>query len=685
MMEILAPAGSEEALIAAVQSGADAVYIGGNKFSARSSAKNFSVEDMKRLVEYCHVRGVAVHVAANILIKEKEADEFLDYIKQLNDINIDALIIQDIGMAVRIKEMFPDLPLHASTQMTAASLDTVKFLEKTGFSRVVLARELSYEEIKNICRNSNVEIEVFAHGALCMCYSGQCLMSSMIGGRSGNRGMCAQPCRLFYELENEKGTVKNGYLLSPKDLALIDEMKRLDEAGVASLKIEGRLKRPEYVSEVTNIYCKYKNFTGNVSEEDMQKLKNAFNRSGFTKAYFKGKNDADMMSIKTPGNVSENVFSKEAQKRCTLDANERKIGIDIYVNCSLGKPLEIVLTDDKFNSVEVSGNVIAQKAQNRPLTKERVSEQISKLGNTPFFAQSVNITLEDGINLPVSEINDIRRRAVLELMDNRCKRNIRRSFEKAQCDCEAIELYNKIFSAQVINAEQAKSVLKYDISVIYAPQECVEEIKKIAPDKKVITVLPPVWKDSKKAEYKIIDGVMVSNIGELERFKDYDCYGGARLNVYNNETLFFYKNLKSVNISYELNLNEIKDLKQFVPVEALVYGRIPLMVMENCPIKAYSKCKSKVCLKDRYKEQFPLVCAPGCFCELLNSKPLFMADKVEDLKKLPVSIYKFNFTVESAKECDEILSIYMQAFEEEKKTSLKENSFTRGHYYRGVE
>ena len=253
-MELLAPAGSSAALHAAVQSGADAVYLGGSRFGARHSAENFTAEDMKKWVDYCHLYGVDVHVTVNTLIKEKEIAALQEYVKELNNIGVDALIVQDIGAAEIIKNTIPDMTLHASTQMTVTSLEGVKYLENMGFSRVVLARELSEKEIEHICKNAKAEIEVFVHGAICMCYSGQCLMSSILGGRSGNRGRCAQPCRLPYELLEKDKSAGNGYILSPKDMALVNDLGTLNKIGVASLKIEGRLKRAEYVSAVVGVY-----------------------------------------------------------------------------------------------------------------------------------------------------------------------------------------------------------------------------------------------------------------------------------------------------------------------------------------------------------------------------------------------------------------------------------------------
>ena len=674
-MELLAPAGSESAMIAAVENGADAVYIGGSKFSARRSAKNFSDDDIKRVLEYCRIRGVKVHVAANILIKEKECSEFIDYVGKLNEFGIDALIIQDIGMASKIRKIFPDLPLHASTQLTAASLDAVEFLEEKGFSRIVLSRELTKEEIEYICKNTKAEIEVFAHGALCMCYSGQCLMSSLIGGRSGNRGMCAQPCRLPYELADGMHVINKGYLLSPKDLSLIDELKSLKDAGVTSLKIEGRLKRPEYVAAVTQTYRKVLDSGYACSERDRQILADAFNRSGFTKGYYTGKTGLGMMSIHTPGNVAENALNIQR-------VNTKKIKVDVYIQIRYGETAEMTLTDSDFNCVYVRGDIKAEKAVNKPLEKERITEQISKFGNTPFEPGKAEVEVEEGISLPVSQINKLRRDAVAELERIRSKKEAYRSFKAVGDDIEYEDkrLKAKILSAKIHTFEQARACIKNGVKRIYAPSEICEKIKKYSAITEVITILPPVWREKNKKDYYISDGVLVSNIGELKPFAEYPLFGDTRLNVFSSETVKFYGFLKSVAVSEELNIKELSNIKAYTPLEAVVYGRQQLMVCENCVAKMNKSCGKSVYLKDRRKEEFPIMCAPGCYSVILNSKPLYMADKMKELEKLPIDIYRFEFTDESEKQCEDVLKSYRDNV-----NTMKENSFTRGHYFRGVE
>ena len=461
-MEILAPAGSMEALFAAVQSGADSVYIGGTEFSARKSASNFNLNEIQEALRYCHIRGVKLHVAANILIKEKEKQDFLEYIGKLNEIGVDAVIIQDIGMAWKVRQMYPDLPLHASTQMTVTNISGALKLQEMGFSRVVLARELSRSAIKKICENIDIETEVFAHGALCMCYSGQCLLSSIIGGRSGNRGMCAQPCRLPYQLDG-----KTGYFLSPKDLSMIDYISELSQMGVTSLKIEGRLKRKEYVAQVTKIYKKYAENRKEVLKSDRQELLDAFNRSGFTSGYFEDKKGIDMMSAENPSNISENKFSDEVKSICSENANLRKREVFISANVCKNQPLSACMWDNDGHFAEYQGSVLLEKRKNGKTDSERIKNQLIKLGNTPFFAETAQLTLDSDTMVSLSQINDARRNLCKVFEDKLCETENRRAFPYIPAK---IKRYEKkpILVAEISSYEQAKACREAGITEIYA-------------------------------------------------------------------------------------------------------------------------------------------------------------------------------------------------------------------------
>lgn len=679
-MELLAPAGSKEALIAAVQSGADAVYIGGSRFSARGSAKNFDEENMREMIEYCHIRGVKVHVAANTLIKENEAELFLSYIGTLNDMGVDAVIIQDVGMAKCVHKLYPDLPIHASTQMTCASSKTAKKLEEIGFSRIVLARELSYSEIEKIKKAVNVEIEVFVHGAICMSYSGQCLMSSMIGGRSGNRGLCAQPCRLSYKFLQNGKDVNSGYLLSPKDMCLVNHLEKLRQIGVDSLKIEGRLKRAEYVSAVVGVYrkCIDEKRTATLSEQ--KELTDAFIRSGFTDGYFVNKQGKNMMSYENPSNVSQNIFSDEVKARCRTDIELRKVPVKIEASLYKFKPLVLKMMDFDGNSVEVKGKILSEIANNKPLTSERLIEQLSKLGQTPFEALNVDVKIDDGIIIPIGEINALRREAVEELMKKRADKKERRKID-CSLGVESKTVSKPILSAKVRNIIQAIACINGGIKRIYAPYEVIREI---SGDIELVQIMPPIEKEGKNTPEIISECVMINSLGQLEdNQKKY--YADYRFNVFNSKSLDALNNLSCVTLSPELTINEIKVIKKPVDTELIVYGRIPLMTFENCPVKAHSKCDGQKVyneLVDRKNERFPLMCGVGCFCELLNSKPIFMADKISDLLDMDISFLRLDFTIEDEEECKKIIDTYQMALDGKEVNPLKENTFTRGHFYR---
>lgn len=685
--ELLAPAGNAVSLHAAVQSGADAVYIGGPKFNARQSADNFSVGDIKKYADYCHLYGVDLHVALNTLIKEKELNSLIDYAYELNDAGADALIIQDIGAAKLIKQAIPDMTLHASTQMTVTSLDGVKYLEDMGFSRVVLARELSKNEIEKICKGAKAEIEVFVHGAICMCYSGQCLMSSIIGGRSGNRGRCAQPCRLPYSLMNGEKAEVNGYLLSPKDMALINELKTLSDIGVASLKIEGRLKKAEYVSAVVGIYRKYLDSFKKISADDMQELTDAFSRSGFTDGYFKDKLGKNMMSSQNASDAKTNAFSEAAKRRADINCISRKIPANITGTLKENGAVEITMYTDTAEPKYgfASGTLKSEAAINRPLDSERFKAQLMKLGGTPFEASEVMVDIDDGITIPIKEINEVRRAALAKLTE---ELSYRERGRKNEAEIERREHRDtKIgLTVEAADIEQARAAAKNGIKTIYAPKSVVGTLKAEFPEINAVVKTSEIFSDEEINS----DAALVSSTADIHFYKGKELYGDFRLNVFNSQTANHYSDLKSVTLSPELSLAEIRDITENTDahIEIIGYGRIPLMIMKNCPVKAAGKCQSNkniYKLRDRKNEEFPLMCGDGCVMKILNSKPVFTADKLEDLKKLKINAIRLIFTVENFTQCDKIISVYKSALEGEKVEKPTENTFTRGHYYRGVE
>lgn len=683
-MELLAPAGSSAALRAAVQSGADAVYLGVNEFGARQSAENFSIDELGKWVDYCHLYGVDVHVTVNTLIKNSELNALANCVKRLNAVHVDALIVQDIGAADIIKNTVPDMTLHASTQMTVTSLEGVKYLENMGFSRVVLARELSRNEIEYICRNTDTEIEVFVHGAICMCYSGQCLMSSILGGRSGNRGRCAQPCRLPYELLKDGGSIGKGYLLSPKDMSLVNELDALKKCGVRSLKIEGRLKRPEYVSAVVGVYRKYLDSGKSISTQDMRELTDAFSRSGFTDGYFKNRLGADMMSH-TSGNSAENKFTPDAVSRTLENANVRKIPVTVTGTLKKDSPLAVTISDTDGNSIYAIGTVNSETAVNRPLDKQRLSEQLLKLGQTPFECTECDVRADDGITIPIKEVNEVRRRAVQELIEKRCERKTGRTV-----DCTVLERCERenqdiILTAEVMTEEQMKAAVEGGIKRIYAPSEILKELKSVPKDIELVTKASDIFSEQDIET----EAVLTSSPAGIYHYDGKKLYGDFRLNVFNSNTAEHFSGLEGITLSPELNIGEIRDILKYTTAktEIIGYGHLPLMIMRNCPIKAAGKCRSdggSFTLRDRKNEEFPLVCSHGCRSVLLNSKPIFTADKISDLTKLKINSIRLIFTVEKFSQCGKIIDVYKRAMKGEKIEPMRENTFTRGHLYRGV-
>lgn len=686
-IELLAPAGSPAALRAAVQSGADAVYLGGELFSARQGADNFSLENMGTWIDYCHLYGVKVHVAVNTLIKEKEISKLEQYVRELSRSGVDAVIVQDIGAVDIMRAVVPELPLHASTQMTVTSLEGVRFLQDLGVERVVLARELSREQIETICRGAKAEIEVFVHGALCMSYSGQCLFSSILGGRSGNRGRCAQPCRLPYQVEEIKG-----HLLSPKDLCLAGELEQLRKLGVRSLKIEGRLKRPEYVSAVVGVYRRCLDGQRPPTQDERRELLNAFQRDGFTTAYFGGQTGAQMMSYKNPGNVAKQEFTKEAQQRSLEQANLRKIPVVLNAQIKLGQPVQLQMEDLDGNKASASGEALAEPAQNRPLERDRVVEQLEKLGATPFAAvhSKTEAYVEDGVSLPVRELNQVRRQAVEELVRLRCQYKTRGEGrlprkERVQRPLQPVRLY-----AEVQNLEQAEAAVRRGIDRLYLPAELAIKVTG-GTGTEIVSKLPPLDFDGRRQQVTT-DAVLISNMAQSRIYQEKTQYGDFRLNIYNSFAVdFFAQRMQSVTLSPELNLKEIRQVcsQTSAELEVLAYGRLPLMLFQNCPLKAIGKCQKHgrcYALTDRKKEQFPILCAEDCVASLLNSKPLYLADKIEDLKKLKINAIRLFFSVENSAECDTIISAYQLALQgADAPYKMEENTFTRGHFYRGVE
>ncbi|MBR3934356.1 MAG: U32 family peptidase [Clostridia bacterium] len=692
-LEILSPAGSFETLKAAVDSGADAVYFGGRLFSARKNAVNLSDEEIKEAVKYAHLRGAKLYVAVNTLIFDNELEDSFNFIKFCYESGVDAVIVQDLGVLRIIKKYFPDFPVHASTQMTIHNLSGVLQAQKMGFSRVVLSRELSFEDIKYIAQNSDIELEVFVHGALCMSYSGQCLFSSFLGGRSGNRGSCAQPCRLPYTLYTDDGTKisqSNKYLLSLKDLCLIDYISELKKVGVTSLKIEGRMKSSAYVSAVTGIYNKYRD-GGSVLPEDKLLLENIFSRDGFTDGHFKTNQGRNMLSYEKNHDDIYSTATKGVVDEAKSLANlSRKTKIDARFVMKNNSPVyfEAIYMGKAYSA---TGSVNAVSASNMPVDAQRVRAQLEKLGSTVLEFSSLDIQVEDGLYIPIKEINSVRR-IVCEQIENLITGTERTytgedfSFPKS-----FVKNYTEVeYVASVLNEAQADICYELGFSKIYIPYSLYKSSKKkFDSDPDIYSVkLPPVNHDSKGLDFSDIsvDSVCITNLGQLNILPDNIVkYGDYRLNVCNTFSLnqLMALGVKSVCLSPEMTIAQLSKLGSTISKEVLVYGKVSLMTLKNCVVKSsLQKCGCKngslYYLKDRKNISFPVECQKGeCVNVIYNSAPVYMADRMKELSKINASAYRFDFVDETPGQICQIIKNY--------EIGKKSNEFfTRGHFYNGI-
>ena len=694
-MELLAPAGSMEALRAAVCNGADAVYLGADTFNARMNARNFSAADLQEAVVYCHVRGVKVHLTLNTLVLDREMPRAADLIRMAASCGVAAFIVQDLGMVSLCLQLAPDVPIHASTQMSIHSLEGVLEAAALGCSRVVLARELPAEEIAHICKKSPVEIEVFVHGALCMCYSGQCYLSSVIGRRSGNRGQCAQPCRLPYGYGRFEST---RYPLSLKDNCLAGELDELRRMGVASIKIEGRMKRPEYVAIVTRAYRTVLN-GGKLTQADLQELETAFSRQGFTDGYFKGQTGSDMFGRRQESEDTADLF---ASARATYEQGEtQRIGVRFYAMIHRGQPARLAVEDPDGNLCRTYGPV-PEQAVYRSLTAQDLEQQLKKTGGTPYLCTSVRSSLDPDLMLPASAINAMRRDVIAELTAKRGraeKPHLNAYDEPPRYDGISGEPQ---LTVAVRTADQITSrMLSMKPTVLYVPlSELVEhpELRqRVGVETQLAAILPrviwsgelvPIARQLRTVYEMGVRQVLAGNLGQLHiaRAAGFAVRGDFGLNIVNSRAMRYLREqgLDSQLLSFELTLPQIRDISKAVPAEVLIYGRLPLMLMENCVIKNRTgtcTCQTgTVRLVDRVGEEFPIVKDPGtCRNVLLNGKKLYLLDKKDAFRGMGLWALRLQFTTENPSEIDKVLMDYQG------RAVFDAGSYTRGLYSRGVE
>ncbi len=682
--EILAPAGSYESLVAAVRSGANAVYLGTSAFNARMKADNFADEKLKEAVDYCHARGVKVHVTVNTLLLDREIKAALDIIRLIAESGADAVILQDLGMAYLFKKCAGDIERHASTQMSVGTPSGVKLLSELGYKRAVLPRELSAGEIKEIKDSAEAEIEIFVHGALCMCVSGQCYMSSIFGERSGNRGLCAQPCRLPFAVQGGTGND-----LSLKDLSLVEKADDILSMGIKSLKIEGRMKRPEYVSAaVTSVKCALE---GKLQQELTDKLRAVFSRSGFTQGYFESKLGRDMFGIRQKEDVTASTNKVLTELSRAYEKETPLIPVEFYLSVVEGEKVSLSVSA-MGKTCFVTDDAIPEKALNKPLTKEGLTERIGKCGGTQFYAEKIEIDLDEGLIVPASVINNLRRTALSELENKLTSvKSVPFTDIVVKTPSHQVNTPPK-FHIRVAKKEQIPSNLE-NVENLYLPinidENSVESLKNsgvnlgIEVPRGIFGNESAVEKLLLRAKAMGIKIAYCSNLDALAIAKKlgFEIHTGFSMNTANSLSVGVLEELgvKSLTLSPELTLKDLATIGGRVPRGIIAYGRLPLMLTRNCPIKngkTCQECKMNSYLTDRLGKKFPVVCNMG-FSEILNSAPIYMADRMSEIKNM--DFVTFYFTKEKKETCEAILEAYKKG----KKLS-DASSYTRGLYYRGA-
>ena len=681
--ELLAPAGSPEALKAAVDHGAGAVYLGWGAFNARRGAQNFSEEEFSQALAYCHVRGVRVFLTLNILLTDRELPAALETARTASRLGVDAVLVQDWGLFALLRRTLPDLPLHASTQMSIFTSGGAGEIAADGCERVVLARECSREETAAICRNCPAEVEVFVHGALCMCYSGQCAMSALVGGRSGNRGRCAQPCRLPYGVNEAAG---NKRPLSLKDSSLADHLGEMAEMGVSCLKIEGRMRRPAYVAAVTGIYARLLEERRKPTSGEREILERAFSRSGFTDAYWRGEKGRSMLGFR-PENAP-------AAEEPAPAGEDRRVPIRFTCAVRSGVPCSLSAADGLGNTVTVTGPP-PEIAGRRALTAEELSARLRKTGGTPYRCQSADVEVDPGLYLSAAALNALRRGALDALSAARSAPPARREFlpppPLPQRDCAGAEPQ---FTVSVTSAAQLTGeLLDFRPARVYLPLGLLADLSSLPEaETAYCAILPRVWRDRDedllrrwldRARALGVTGLLLGNLGHfpLVRGDGWRLYGDYGLNVFNSRSLAYLreKGLESACLSFELRYAQLRDMKKILPAEAIVYGRLPLMITENCLIQntAGCRCDRPNFLNDRTGASFPLLPSFGHRTEVQNSRRLYLADR-PDYRRLGLCYARLRFTTESPRECVQTFRDYLDG-------APAPAEFTRGLYQRGVE
>ena len=661
--ELLAPAGSRESLEAAIEGGADAVYLGLGQYGARAYAKNFTVDELFEASRLAHSFGVSVYVTMNTLVFDRELDDWLRQAYRAAEAGADALIVADVGAISLCRKYFPEIRLHGSTQMTCHNSEGADEIARLGCSRVVIARELPFSEAEVIIGRTEIETEMFVHGALCVSVSGQCLMSSMIGGRSGNRGECAQPCRLPYG---------KGYPLSLKDLCLAGHIPKILSSGVDSLKIEGRMKSPDYVLGVTRVYRKLIDENRAALSEEIEELSEIFSRSGFTDGYYTGRKGSEMLGIRSREDKDNTEKREEGFSGLT-----RKIGLDLKVTLRPDMPSRLEVTAENGKKAVVCG-AVCEKAVNAPLTEETVKRNIGRFGGTIYRPDSISVDMDPGLMLRISHLNSLRRAAVDEL-EKSSGSSKHFEFPDIEPLSEMAEKHSPEFKIAVFENSGQIPGSAYDyFDELFVPlgrydgsTEGILMPAIIYPEE--IDMIEHSLERAASIGAKI---AMAENVSQLEILRKFGfrVMGGMRLNITNNASARYYmsRGVDSFILSPEMSLPQIRDITG--KKAAVVYGRIPLMLTEKCVISELNGCKGGGCtehatLTDRTGTVFPVRRADSggpvyrsgmCRNEILNSVPVYMADRKDQLDRYGVGGQAFLFSDESGPEIERIMTLFAE-------------------------
>lgn len=738
-VELLAPAGSLESLKAAVNAGADAVYIGGTRFGARAYADNLTEEEMKWAIDYAHLHGVALYMTVNTLLKDAELEkELYDYIKPYYEHGLDAVIVQDFGVLCALSEWFPLLPLHVSTQMTVTGKEGFEFLKDfPNVTRIVTARELSMNELREIREASDLEIESFVHGALCYCYSGQCLLSSVIGGRSGNRGRCAQPCRLPYEvMEHEKiiSGENERYILSPKDMNTLELLPQILDLGIDSLKIEGRMKRPEYTAGVVSIYRKYidqylesEGKDRKIAKKDLMDLEELFRKRGYSQGFYTQHNGRNMMALSTPSNETE-----ESQRSAYLEKlyeqyvkTQKQEKIKGILEVSTENPMKLLL-EYKGKRVKVTGQQ-ASIPQKRSMTAEDFEKQLRKTGNTPFSFEELKVQVSGEVFVPNGAVNELRR-AGLSALEEQILAPYRRKTanepktKKKPAVKEKPVSWMPVFHVSVETKEQLACVMGSELpQSIYIDSSMMnmlelnnflETVKaqKLQKRAKIFYILPAVFRKATAEKYTaqyyqlgraLWDGFVVKNLESIQWVKNlpqkHPMILDANLYTFNQRAKEFWENQPEIlyeTLPVELNFRELRQ-RGCEGGELLVYGHLPMMISAGCVYKNLKKCRKAekdlldprdyYRLRDRKNMKFPVkpVCSE-CYNVVYNSQPMSLLNMKEQVEELAPGSLRLSFTLEDDCRTKEVLELFERRYC--KNLPVDElKDFTRGHFKRGVE